>query len=127
MVAFAPQYGLDQSWTLDALGNNLAAGTYNAANEETPTVGSSGYCGGPDPLLENVIHGKLALPIWFAQSHLPQQHRPTPPHLRMLGHLKTNVIRRSYHCSEGPAGNMEPGFGHEELAARFQARTNLRQ
>ncbi len=32
-----------KTWTLDALGNNLAAGTYNAANEETPTAGSSGY------------------------------------------------------------------------------------
>jgi len=32
-----------KTWTLDALGNNLAAGTYSAANEETPTQGSSGY------------------------------------------------------------------------------------
>ena len=32
-----------QSWSLDSLGNDLAAGTYNAANEETPTQGSSGY------------------------------------------------------------------------------------
>ena len=32
-----------ESWNLDALGNNLGAGTYNAANEETPTQGSSGY------------------------------------------------------------------------------------
>jgi YD repeat-containing protein len=30
-------------WSLDSLGNDLAAGTYNAANEETPTQGSSGY------------------------------------------------------------------------------------
>src|SRR5690606_22571801 len=33
----------DQSWTLDSLGNNLAADVYNLANEATPTVGSSGY------------------------------------------------------------------------------------
>ena len=33
-----------ESWNLDALGNNLDAGTYNAANEETPTgQSSSGY------------------------------------------------------------------------------------
>ncbi len=32
-----------ETWSLDSLGNNLAAGTYNAANEETPTQGSSGY------------------------------------------------------------------------------------
>ncbi|MCE5268689.1 MAG: hypothetical protein LLG00_12465, partial [Planctomycetaceae bacterium] len=30
-----------QTWTLDSLGNNLSAGSYNAANEETPT-GQSG-------------------------------------------------------------------------------------
>jgi YD repeat-containing protein len=28
---------LQEEWNLDALGNDLAAGTYNAANEETPT------------------------------------------------------------------------------------------
>ena len=32
-----------ETWTLDALGNNLGAGSYNAANEETPTQGSSAY------------------------------------------------------------------------------------
>ncbi|NLE38389.1 MAG: hypothetical protein GX621_10230, partial [Pirellulaceae bacterium] len=32
-----------KTWSLDSLGNNLAAGTYNPANEATPTVGSSGY------------------------------------------------------------------------------------
>ena len=31
------------TWNLDALGNNLDAGSYNAANEETPDTGSSGY------------------------------------------------------------------------------------
>ncbi len=36
--------GVEQkTWTLDSLGNNLSSGTYNAANEETPTQGSSGY------------------------------------------------------------------------------------
>ena len=35
---------LQKSWAeLDGLGNDLAAGSYNAANEMTPTVGSSGY------------------------------------------------------------------------------------
>lgn len=32
-----------KTWSLDALGNDLSAGTYNAANEETPTSGNSGY------------------------------------------------------------------------------------
>jgi RHS repeat-associated protein len=32
-----------QTWTLDSLGNDLSAGTYDAANEETPNQGSSGY------------------------------------------------------------------------------------
>ena len=35
-----------RSWSLDALGNDLSSGTggtYNAANEETPNTGSSGY------------------------------------------------------------------------------------
>ena len=32
-----------QTWSLDSLGNDLSAGTYDAANEETPTTGSSGY------------------------------------------------------------------------------------
>ena len=32
-----------KTWSLDGLGNNLAAGTYNPANEATPMVGSSGY------------------------------------------------------------------------------------
>jgi RHS repeat-associated protein len=32
-----------KTWSLDSLGNDLGAGTYSAANEETPTVGSSGY------------------------------------------------------------------------------------
>jgi RHS repeat-associated protein len=32
-----------KTWSLDSLGNDLAAGTYNTANEETPTQGSSGY------------------------------------------------------------------------------------
>ena len=32
-----------QTWTLDALGNDLSTGSYNAANEETPNQGSSGY------------------------------------------------------------------------------------
>jgi YD repeat-containing protein len=32
-----------RTWTLDSLGNDLASGTYSAANEETPTQGSSGY------------------------------------------------------------------------------------
>ncbi len=32
-----------KTWSLDSLGNDLAAGTYSAANEETPTQGSSGY------------------------------------------------------------------------------------
>jgi hypothetical protein len=32
-----------KTWTLDALGNDLAAGTYSAANEETPGQGYSGY------------------------------------------------------------------------------------
>ena len=32
-----------KTWTLDALGNDLGSGTYNAANEETPTQGSSAY------------------------------------------------------------------------------------
>ena len=36
-------YTQQKTWSLDSLGNNLAAGTYDAANEETPTVGSSGY------------------------------------------------------------------------------------
>ena len=36
-------YTQQKTWSLDSLGNNLAAGTYSAANEETPTVGSSGY------------------------------------------------------------------------------------
>ena len=31
-----------ETWTLDALGNNLGAGSYNAANEETPTAGQLG-------------------------------------------------------------------------------------
>ena len=31
-----------KTWSLDALGNDLGSGTYNAANEETPTQGSSG-------------------------------------------------------------------------------------
>ena len=30
-----------KEWTLDSLGNDLDAGDYNAANEETPTVGSA--------------------------------------------------------------------------------------
>jgi RHS repeat-associated protein len=34
---------IQKTWSLDSLGNNLSAGTYNAANEETPTSGSSGY------------------------------------------------------------------------------------
>jgi len=34
-----------KTWSLDALGNNLSAGTYNAANEETPNQGSSAYSG----------------------------------------------------------------------------------
>ncbi len=33
----------EQQWSLDALGNNLLAGAYSAANEETPNQGSSGY------------------------------------------------------------------------------------
>jgi RHS repeat-associated protein len=32
-----------ETWTLDSLGNNLAAGSYDAANQEKPTAGSSGY------------------------------------------------------------------------------------
>ncbi len=32
-----------ETWTLDSLGNNLGAGDYNLANEETPDTGSSGY------------------------------------------------------------------------------------
>ena len=32
-----------QAWSLDALGNDLSSGTYNVANEEAPTTGSSGY------------------------------------------------------------------------------------
>ncbi len=32
-----------ETWNLDSLGNNLDAGSYNAANEETPDVGSSDY------------------------------------------------------------------------------------
>jgi RHS repeat-associated protein len=32
-----------QTWTLDSLGNDLSTGSYNAANEETPDTGSSGY------------------------------------------------------------------------------------
>ena len=32
-----------KTWSLDALGNDSTAGTYNAANEETPTQGSSAY------------------------------------------------------------------------------------
>ena len=32
-----------ETWTLDALGNNLSAGSYDASNEETPDSGSSGY------------------------------------------------------------------------------------
>jgi RHS repeat-associated protein len=44
MVAIAVQHNVSlKTWSLDALGNNLSAGTYNAANEETPTQGSSGY------------------------------------------------------------------------------------
>jgi hypothetical protein len=44
MFASAVQRNVSQkTWALDALGNNLSAGTYNAANEETPTQGSSGY------------------------------------------------------------------------------------
>ncbi len=35
-----------ETWTLDSLGNNLGAGDYNAANEETPDTGSSGYDAG---------------------------------------------------------------------------------
>ena len=34
---------MQKQWSLDSLGNNLSSGTYNAANEETPNVGSSGY------------------------------------------------------------------------------------
>ena len=34
---------VQKTWTLDALGNDLGAGTYSAANEETPNSGSSGY------------------------------------------------------------------------------------
>jgi RHS repeat-associated protein len=34
---------LQKTWNNDGQGNNLAAGTYNAANEETPTQGSSAY------------------------------------------------------------------------------------
>jgi RHS repeat-associated protein len=34
---------IQKTWSLDSLGNNLSAGTYNAANEATPTQGSSGY------------------------------------------------------------------------------------
>jgi RHS repeat-associated protein len=32
-----------KTWSYDALGNDLSAGTFNAANEETPDQGSSGY------------------------------------------------------------------------------------
>jgi hypothetical protein len=32
-----------KTWSLDSLGNNLSAGSYNAANEETPSSRSSGY------------------------------------------------------------------------------------
>ncbi len=36
--------GVEQkTWSLDALGNDLGSGTYNAANEATPNQGSSGY------------------------------------------------------------------------------------
>jgi RHS repeat-associated protein len=36
--------GVEQeTWEYDSLGNDLASGTYNAANEETPDQGSSGY------------------------------------------------------------------------------------
>jgi RHS repeat-associated protein len=32
-----------KTWNLDSLGNDLSAGAYSPANEETPTQGSSGY------------------------------------------------------------------------------------
>jgi hypothetical protein len=41
----------EDSWTLDTLGNNLAAGTYNTANEETPT----GQSGNPYDAAGNMI------------------------------------------------------------------------
>jgi hypothetical protein len=37
------ELNLLKSWDLDSLGNDLSAGTYNAANEETPDQGFSGY------------------------------------------------------------------------------------
>ena len=40
-----------ESWNLDALGNNFGAGTYNAANEETPT----GQSGDPYDAAGNMI------------------------------------------------------------------------
>ena len=40
-----------ESWNLDALGNNLGAGSYNAANEETPT----GQSGDPYDAAGNMI------------------------------------------------------------------------
>jgi RHS repeat-associated protein len=42
-IAWSVNGTQQKTWTLDSLGNNLAAGTYNTANEETPTQGSSGY------------------------------------------------------------------------------------
>ena len=39
-------WSVQETWTLDALGNDLSSGTggtYNLANEETPTVGGSAY------------------------------------------------------------------------------------
>ena len=43
LIAYSVSGTQQKTWSLDSLGNNLAAGTYTAANEETPTVGSSGY------------------------------------------------------------------------------------
>ena len=43
LVAYSVNGTQQEAWSLDSLGNNLAAGSYSAANEETPTVGSSGY------------------------------------------------------------------------------------
>ena len=43
LVEWALGGATQETWSLDSLGNDLAAGSYNAANEETPDTGSSGY------------------------------------------------------------------------------------
>ena len=42
-MAYSVSGTQQEAWSLDSLGNDLAAGSYDASNEETPTVGSSGY------------------------------------------------------------------------------------